>query len=225
MTIELNHTDFTDFFSELWGGQAKPFAWQSALVERVLRASHEPAATSAADTSVGGRFPGSWPESIALPTGAGKTACMDIAVFALAAQATRHGPGHAVTAPRRIFFVVDRRIIVDEAHDRARRLAKKLEAAESGILKMVADRLRHLASGGTVELGSGRPLAVHSLRGGMYRSEAWARNPLQPAIVATTVDQIGSRLLFRAYGRGAGTWPVYAGLIANDSLILSTARL
>ena len=125
-----------------------------------------------------------------------------------------------MTAPRRIFFVVDRRIIVDEAHDRAGRLAKKLEAAEGGILQTVADRLRRLARGGGTGLGDERPLAVHSLRGGMYRSEAWARNPLQPTIVASTVDQIGSRLLFRAYRRRPGTWPVYAGLVANDSLIL-----
>ena len=64
-------------------------------------------------------------------------------------------------------------------------------------------------------------MAVHALRGGVYRSEAWARNPLQPTIVASTVDQIGSRLLFRAYGRGgSGAWPIYAALAANDSLVL-----
>ncbi|MCY4056907.1 MAG: type I-U CRISPR-associated helicase/endonuclease Cas3, partial [Gammaproteobacteria bacterium] len=131
------------------------------------------------------------------------------------------GPSGAcgVTAPRRIFFVVDRRIIVDEAHERARRLAERLNGADRGILKTVADRLRRLADGGTTDASGERPLAVHALRGGMYRSEAWARNPLQPTIVASTVDQIGSRLLFRAYGRGSGTWPVYAGLIANDSLV------
>ena len=221
MTAELNHADFASFFAALWGEQAVPFAWQSALAERVLDASHDPAAISARGPAPAGTH-GSrpWPDAIALPTGAGKTACLDIAVFALAAQAPRFGSGRAMTAPRRIFFVVDRRIIVDEAHDRAGRLARKLEAAEGGILKTVADRLRRLAGGGATKLDSERPLAVHSLRGGMYRSEAWARNPLQPTIVASTVDQIGSRLLFRAYGRGAGSWPVYAGLIANDSLIL-----
>ena len=109
--------------------------------------------------------------------------------------------------------MVDRRVIVDEAHERARRLARKLEQAEAGILRRVADNLRQIAD-------DTRPLAAYILRGGMYRSEAWARNPLQPAIVASTVDQVGSRLLFRAYGRGPGTWPIYAGLIANDSLIL-----
>lgn len=221
MTAELNHTDFADFFAALWGEQAAPFAWQSDLVERVLDASRGPAATSVVDPAPAGTH-GSrpWPEAIALPTGAGKTACLDIAIFALAAQATRVGSGRAMTAPRRIFFVVDRRIIVDEAHDRAQYLAYKLEAAKGGILETVADRLRRLAGGGETGLDGERPLAVHSLRGGMYRSEAWARNPLQPTIVASTVDQIGSRLLFRAYGRGAGSWPIYAGLIANDSLIL-----
>ena len=218
MADELNHIDFAAFFAALWG--TKPFAWQSDLAKRVLGASRSPAVEAAdpAPASVCGSRP--WPDAIALPTGAGKTACLDIAVFALAAQAPRLGSGRPVAAPRRIFFVVDRRIIVDEAYDRAQRLAKKLEEAEGGILKTVADRLRHVAGGGTIKLDSERPLAVHSLRGGMYRSEAWARNPLQPTIVASTVDQIGSRLLFRAYGRGPGTWPVYAGLIANDSLIL-----
>ena len=221
MTAELNPADFASFFAALWGEQAVPFAWQSALAEQVLDASRDPAATSGRGSAITGTH-GSrpWPDAIALPTGAGKTACLDIAVFALAAQAPRFGSGRAMTAPRRIFFVVDRRIIVDEAHDRAGRLARKLEAAEGGILQTVADRLRRLAGGGGTGLADERPLAVHSLRGGMYRSEAWARNPLQPTIVASTVDQIGSRLLFRAYGRRPGTWPVYAGLIANDSLIL-----
>ena len=221
MKAELNHADFASFFAALWGEQAVPFAWQSALAERVLDASRDPAAITArgpAPTGIHGSRP--WPDAIALPTGAGKTACLDIAVFALAAHAPRFGSGRAMTAPRRIFFVVDRRIIVDEAHDRAGRLARKLEAAEGGILRTVADRLRRIAGGGGTGLGDGRPLAVHSLRGGMYRSEARTRNPLQPTIVASTVDQIGSRLLFRAYGRRPGTWPVYAGLIANDSLIL-----
>ena len=219
MTAELNHTDFATYFAALWGEPVEPFAWQSDLAERVLDASRGPTASVADPTPTGVCGSRLWPDAIALPTGSGKTACLDIAVFALAAQAPRLGSGRAVTAPRRIFFVVDRRIIVDEAHDRAKRLAKKLEAAEGGILKAVAGRLRRLAGGGTTRLDSERPLAVHSLRGGMYRSEAWARNPLQPTIVASTVDQIGSRLLFRGYGRGAGSWPVYAGLIANDSLI------
>ena len=216
----LDHTDFREFFAELWGADAAPFAWQLALAKRVLNASRDADWTTVSHASRGDDGPRSWPDAIALPTGAGKTACIDIAVFALAAQAHTEPSGACgVTAPRRIFFVVDRRIIVDEAHDRARRLAEKLNGADGGILKTVADRLRCLAGGGTAEATVERPLAVHSLRGGMHRSEAWARNPLQPTIVASTVDQIGSRLLFRAYGRGSGTWPVSAGLVANDSLV------
>ena len=46
MTAELNHADFASFFAALWGEPAAPFAWQSALAERVLDSSRDPAATS-----------------------------------------------------------------------------------------------------------------------------------------------------------------------------------
>jgi len=197
---ELASTDFGEFFTALWGHE--PFAWQTKLATEVLAGSGT-----------------SWPQAIALPTAAGKTACMDVAVFALAAQASRYEQGKTVTAPRRIFFAVDRRVIVDEAFERAKSMASVLSRAEDGILRTVAQALRVVAHGGTPGAEEEVPLTVHTLRGGTYRSESWARTPLQPAIIATTVDQIGSRLLFRAYGRGSGMWPVYAGLAANDSLI------
>lgn len=198
---DLTASRFGDFFKTLWG--YSPFAWQQALTERVMENIDRP-----------------WPEAIALPTAAGKTACIDIAVFALASQASRMANSD-ITAPRRIFFVVDRRIIVDEAYSRAEQLARKLANAGTGILKEVADALRTIAAGS--EEGPRRdepPLTVHTLRGASYRSDSWARSPLQPAVIASTVAQVGSRLLFRTYGRGSGMWPVYAGMTANDSLVL-----
>ncbi|MCY3986834.1 MAG: hypothetical protein OXF23_07345, partial [Candidatus Dadabacteria bacterium] len=218
---KLHHSDFNQFFTELWGADAKPFTWQCELAEKVTR-PFPVSDSEAAHQTCRSEDTQSWPDAIALPTGAGKTACLDIAVFALAicARRTQSEAGSAVAAPRRIFFVVDRRIIVDAAYERARCLAHKLECARAGVLKAVADELMLMACGGRAAMSGERPLAVHSLRGGMYRSDGWVTNPLQPTIVASTVDQIGSRLLFRAYGRGSSTWPIYAGLIANDSLIL-----
>jgi CRISPR-associated endonuclease/helicase Cas3 len=187
---------FEDFFGALWG--KPPFAWQRELARRVLENSAAP-----------------WPEVIALPTASGKTACLDIAVFALASAALNTPKDQPLAVPRRIFFVVDRRVIVDEAFDRARRLAETLRAAQSGVLKTVADALRGLAGG-----EAPNPLACFQLRGGMYRSDAWAQSPAQPSIIASTVDQLGSRLLFRAYGRSHKAWPIQAGLAGNDALIL-----
>ena len=219
-TSDLRVEDFAKFFTALWGKD--PFCWQKELAKRVLERENASKDTPGADApwSTAGAAPSPWPEAIALPTASGKTACMDIALFALAVQAPRLDAGQPITAPRRIFFVVDRRVIVDEAYERACCLAAKLAQPTDGILKAVADNLKRIA--GSLATGSEDepPLAVHALRGGMYRSEAWARNPLQATIVASTVDQVGSRLLFRAYGRGSGTWPIYAGLAANDSLVL-----
>lgn len=191
---DLDAPRFADFFEALWGWP--PFAWQQDLARRVLDGVERP-----------------WPDAIALPTASGKTACLDIAVFAMAARAAERDGVQITNAPRRIFFVVDRRMIVDEAFERARRIASKLQTAQSGVVREVADRLRALA-------GGSNPLMCFQLRGGMYRSDAWARSPLQPAIIASTVDQVGSRLLFRAYGRSSKAWPIQAGLAGNDALIL-----
>lgn len=180
---------FPDFFRALWG--VDPFPWQVMLADRVARDG--------------------WPAALDLPTASGKTACIDIALFTLAMQSEQ--PLEGRTAPRRVWFVVDRRIVVDEAFDRAQAIASRLARAESGPLRLIADRLRTLA-------GTERPLAVARLRGGVFRDDGWARLPSQPAVITSTVDQLGSRLLFRGYGRSHLSAPIFAGLAANDSLIL-----
>lgn len=212
-----------------------PFPWQKRLTVRVTvqKKDGEP-----------------WPRAIALPTAAGKTACIAIAVFALACR--------AANATRRIFFVVDRRIVVDQAHDHAEKLACALDRAEDGILRTAADHLRDNAEPGWLELAETdrlrilrkrwqlldtedpkergkllkaltaderawwdtRPLDVYALRGGMYCETAWVRSPLQPTVIASTVDQVGSRLLFRGYGVSDSMKPVHAALVGNDALIL-----
>lgn len=154
-----------------------------------------------------------WPAAIDLPTASGKTACLDIAVWALAKQAGGEKRG----TPRRIWFVVDRRIVVDAAFERAERIAAALENSDSPALRAVAERLLGLRG---LPNRRERPLAVGRLRGGLLRDDRWARIPSQAAIITSTVDQLGSRLLFRGYGHSALAAPIFAGLAGNDSLIL-----
>lgn len=180
--------DFSSFFESLW--EKRPFPWQVMLAERAAA--------------------GHWPEAINLPTASGKTACLDAAIFALAATADAASEKRM---PRRIWFVVDRRIVVDEAYERAKKIARKLCEAAEGPVRAVAERLRELS-------GTKRPLAVARLRGGVWRDDGWARLPSQPAIICSTVDQVGSALLFRAYGHSDRTTSIFAGLAAHDSLIL-----
>ncbi|MFQ3638750.1 MAG: type I-U CRISPR-associated helicase/endonuclease Cas3 [Chloracidobacterium sp.] len=190
--------DFEAFFREVHA--TAPYPWQRRLAAQVVA--------------------GNWPEVIDLPTGSGKTATLDIGVFALACQADCEP--NKRTAPRRFFFCVNRRVIVDEAYRRALRLAQSLLAAEQSpqrypTLARVAAALRAIS---TLRPESAPPLDVLELRGGLYRDNRWARSATQPLIVCTTVDQFGSRLLFRGYGVSAGAAPIQAGLAAYDSLVL-----
>ena len=111
-------------------------------------------------------------------------------------------------------FVVDRRLIVDDAFERARKLARALATATDGIVGRVSAALRELA--GEDE----RPLVVRRLRGGAPREDDWARTPVQPTILCSTVDQVGSRLMFRGYGISDRMKPIHAGLLGSDCLIL-----
>jgi CRISPR-associated endonuclease/helicase Cas3 len=188
--------DFDSFFHSLHG--YPPFAWQSRLARQVASQ-------------------GRWPRIVNLPTSAGKTATIDIAVFTLAVQAGQEKR----TAPLRTYFVIDRRIVVDEAAQRAEKIsAKLLEALNgpSGVCREVAQRL--LSLGGDTQLHGETPLHVARLRGGIYRDAVWARSPVQPVVCVSTVDQVGSRLLFRGYGVSEYQRAIHAALVGNDSLII-----
>ena len=178
----LQPDDFDAFFEAVYG--YGPFPWQRRLVEQVIEEGH-------------------WPEDIAIPTGAGKTAVIDIGVFALAASPSM---------PRRMVFVVDRRVVVDAAHQRATALQHALTDPDaSTVVRDVANSL--LSRGGT------QPLVVSEMRGGMAREKLWAEDPSQPLVLCSTVDQVGSRLLFRGYGVSDSMKPVHAGLLANDTVL------
>jgi len=221
--------DFPAFFEAIWG--FGPFPWQADLVQRLatghdLRRGH-----------IG--EPGIWPDVLDLPTGSGKTAALDIAVFHLAMDADR---GERRRAPLRIAYVVDRRLIVDDAYERAKSLCRALRwsllndhearataRANDNKNEMLAalDRVRAAPTVTAAALRLARlaqkgqpPLLARSLRGGAPREDDWARTPVQPTILCSTVDQVGSRLLFRGYGVSDEMKPVHAGLLGSDCLIL-----
>ena len=196
---------FADFYAATHRDR-EPFPWQRRL---------------AAEVEARG-----WPDLVGVPTGLGKTACLDVAVWSLARQADR--PPDARVAPTRIWYVVNRRLLVDAAYDHGLRLRRWLsdprrlredwpEAEDRHLeaVEAVAAALRRIAA-----FGSDRgPLHVARLRGG---AEFGARvpDPSQPALVFSTVPMFASRWLFRGYGSSRGMRPVDAALAGVDSLVL-----
>src|SRR5512143_2262005 len=160
-----------------------------------------------------------WPSLIDVPTGLGKTSMLDVAVFVAAATASQQGQRRV--GRRRCFFVVDRRVVVDEVTEHAQQLADALARAEAdtgdagGILAEVATRLRSF--GGDLD---GPVLPVTRMRGGTTWAAAWLQRPDSPGLVIGTVDQVGSRLLFRGYGVSGRRRPIDAALVGADALLL-----
>lgn len=138
-----------------------PFPWQQRLADMVAQ--------------------GKWPEALSLPTGVGKTSIIDIWAWAQSQE---------LDVPTRLFYIIDRRLVVDSVADQADALA------------------RHTA------------IISAKMRGGMLLDDTWVNDPTQPAIIVSTIDQAGSRLLFRGYGVSSRVAPIHAALVGNDSLLV-----
>ena len=187
---------FADFYQAING--RTPFPWQTRLAERV------------AET-------GEWPIEVGVPTGMGKTACLDIAVWWLATQAAWEPQKR--TVPTRIWWVVNRRLLVDSTAEHAAYLVKALadpgSAGLSGeareVVAKVAERLHSLSADGTAP-----PLDVIRLRGGV--ASRTPTDPSRPTVLLCTLPMYGSRLLFRGYG--STLRPIDAAMAGTDSLVL-----
>ena len=187
---------FVEFYRAI--NQRDPFPWQSRLANQVATTEQ-------------------WPAEVGVPTGLGKTACLDIAVWWLASQAER-APAER-TAPTRIWWVVNRRLLVDSTAEHAdEKIANVLSDPDLAgerreVVATVAHRLRTLAADpGAV------PLEVIRLRGGI--ASHTPTDPSQPTVLLCTVPMYGSRLLFRGYGSSHGGRAVDAAMAGTDSLIL-----
>jgi CRISPR-associated endonuclease/helicase Cas3 len=159
-----------------------PFPWQTALYDRFIV--------------------GEFPSSCDLPTGLGKTSVIPIWLLALATAPER--------VPRRLVYVVNRRTVVDQASDEARKVRELINT-----LPDLKNRLELLCV-----QNHDTPLAISTLRGQLADNGEWCADPARPSIIVGTVDMIGSRLLFNGYGRGFKSRPLHAGFLTQDTLLV-----
>ena len=184
--------DFTNCFTKLTGNP--PFHWQEELFKRFIG--------------------GAIPSECDVPTGLGKTSTIAIWLLALAQslmaqQATRK-------IPRRLVYVVDRRIIVDQSTDEAQRVIGVLEEAGSKGISHSENPLGPVAKAfrETTFTKDGPLVALSTLRGQLAEDREWCLDPSRPAIIIGTVDMIGSRLMFSGYGGlGRSHRSLQAGLL------------
>ena len=144
---------------------------------------------------------GEVPQAVAVPTGAGKTAAVPIALLARLANPE---------LPRRIVYIVDRRAIVDQTAEAVRVWIDRM-----GELPALA---RAFDAGAAFP--AERPVGLGVLRGGLADDGAWRADPSRPAVVVGTVDLVGSRLLFRGYGDGRSRRATHAGLLGQGALVV-----
>ena len=134
---------------------------------------------------------GEIPASCCLPTGLGKTSVIALWLIAL---------GNGAKLPRRLVYVVNRRTVVDQTTNEVERLRENLPKCK---------------------LPGVETLAISTLRGQFADNREWSADPSRPAIIAGTVDMIGSRLLFSGYGVGFKAKPLHAGFLGQDVLASS----
>jgi len=146
-----------------------------------------------------------------LETGAGKTELVVIWLLALAWFGLNGRKGQPV--PRRLVWVVNRRVLVQQVFKIAKELREKIKPDVGQELNDLRVGLRALCSNG------GEVFQVVELRGQIMADRDWAIRPAMPQLIIGTVDQIGSRLLFQGYGLGKWGRPQQAGLLGVDSWV------
>lgn len=151
------------------------------------------------------------PTDMCLPTGCGKTSVMALWCLALGWQA-RLGP-HNISLPRRLVWVVNRRVVVDQATREAEALRKRLQDESLGTLAPLRHALRGLSAGNEL-------IGISTLRGQFADNSEWWKQPARPAVIVGTIDMIGSRLLFSGYGTGFKYRPLHAGFLGQDALLV-----
>jgi CRISPR-associated endonuclease/helicase Cas3 len=193
---------FQDTFEALTGH--RPFPWQEKLYERLLA--------------------GELPRHCDVPTGLGKTSVIAVWIAALGASLCDTSIANRV--PRRLVYIVDRRVVVDQATKEVEQMQMRLQSAdENETLAVLRPLVATLMQAATVPVASG--VTVSTLRGKFEDNHAWHLDPSRPAIVVGTVDMIGSRMLFAGYGGVGRNWrSLQAGLILQDAwVVLDEAHL
>jgi CRISPR-associated endonuclease/helicase Cas3 len=181
-----------------------PFPWQEKLFLRLAA--------------------GDLPRHCDVPTGLGKTSV--IAVWIVALGAVLADPARHGRVPRRLVYIVDRRVVVDQATKEVEQLQMRLQSAgETETLAVLRPLVATLMQAATLPVAPG--VTVSTLRGKFADNHAWHLDPSRPAIVVGTVDMIGSRMLFGGYGGVGRNWRILqAGLMLQDAwVVLDEAHL
>ena len=190
-------TECTELFAkrfEALTGNA-PFPWQECLFLWLLSDKVPPA-------------------DVSLPTGTGKTSIIAIWLLALAEKSSEDSRQSSI--PRRLAWVVNRRVVVDQATNEVEQIRRRVNDPAVVELEPIRSALRKL-SGET----SGEILGISTLRGQFEDNAEWRGDPSRPAVIIGTVDMIGSRLLFSGYGGvGFKAKPLHAGFLGQDSLLV-----
>ena len=142
---------------------------------------------------------------MSLPTGAGKTAVVPIWLSVLWYQLEN---GLPLTVPRRLYFAVDRRVVVDQSEVVAQLVRKNAEGTP--LWQLLSERTL-----------SENPLIVSVLRGQrVLEYDEIVSDPSAFAVILCTPDMVFSRLLGGGYGCSSRVASREMGLVGQDAFIV-----
>ncbi len=198
---------FKDFYCALTG--RNPYLWQQDLAQQVLCDA------------------GAWPDTVEVPTGLGKSSAISIALWLLIQRCAGRTD---ISAPTRIWYVTNRRLLVNRAFDDATVYAQKIHGADDpdSVLGVARRVLRQRVLDDKIPFADNRSarlngedrreLFVTGMIGGGLRQRPI--HPAEPAVICATVPLFASRFLFRGYGLSRRVRPIDAAMAGTDALVL-----